>query len=76
MLGAGLFPLQDVHVAPGNTGSASPDPRAGGAWGDQGRAGSNVPFWLSPISGDDTGPTGQWDTISPMPSIVALAKFV
>lgn len=47
-----------------------------GTMGDQGRAQGNVPFWLCPITGDHAGPPGQWDIISPVPSVVALAKFV
>lgn len=55
MLGAGLFPLQDVHVALGSTSSANPDPRAGGPRGP-GQSREQCPLLVVPIAGDDTGP--------------------
>lgn len=63
--------MQDVRVAPGNTESASPDPRAGGPWGSRAERAVSPPG--CPHGWDHAG---QWDTISPMPSIAALAKFV
>lgn len=67
----GSSPCRMCVWLPATPAQPAPTPELGGPWGAGQR--EQCPLLAVPTAGDHAG---QWDTVSPMPSIAALAKFV